>query len=66
MVKITDGNSTKTVTMGMYNDIYRQMGFRIAGSNNEKKVIEPKKVEKEIVVKDAPFKERPNTNSKHK
>ncbi len=65
MVKITDGNSTKTVTMGMYNDIYRQMGFRIVGSNNEKKVIEPKKVEEEVV-KDAPFKERPTTNSKHK
>lgn len=66
MVKITDGSTTKTVTMGMFNDIYRQMGFRIAGSNNEKKVIEPKKVEEEIVVKDAPFKERPTTNSKHK
>lgn len=65
MVKITDGSTTKTVTMGMFNDIYRQMGFRIAGSNNEKKVIEPKKVE-EVVVKDAPFKERPATNSKHK
>ena len=58
MVKITDGNSTKTVTMGMYNDIYRQMGFRIAGSNNEKKVIEPKKVEKEIVVKELKIKKK--------
>lgn len=65
MVKITDGSTTKTVTMGMFNDIYRQMGFRIVGSNNEKKVIEQKKVEEEVV-KDAPFKERPTTNSKHK
>ena len=61
MVKITDGNSTKTVTMGMYNDIYRQMGFRIVGNEIKKEVIEPKKEEE---VKDAPFKERPT--SKHK
>ena len=57
MVKITDGSTTKTVTMGMFNNLYRSMGFKLV---NEKKVIEPKEEE----VKDAQFIERPKTPKK--
>lgn len=60
MIKITDGVNTKNVTMGMYMDLYSNMGYKpvtaVNESKKEIKVEEPKEEPKKEEVR----KERPN------
>lgn len=72
MIKITDGNTTKEVTKGMFENLYSAMGYKLVEDKSElksvrkdetpvKEVSEPKE-EKEEVKKEAPTKGFPKTS----
>ena len=62
MIKITNGNDTKIVTKGMFENLYSGMGYKIVGDKKElkqvEKPVEVKKEEEKVV----PTKERTSSS----
>ena len=49
MIKITDGVNTKIVTLGMFDNLYRNMGYRVV---EDKPVVKKTEEVKEVVVEE--------------
>ena len=51
MIKITDGFNEKTVTKGMFESLYKKMGYKLVAEKREEKVIKENTPVVEEVVK---------------
>lgn len=59
MIKITDGVNTKIVTLGMFDNLYSKMGYRVVEDKPIVKQVEEVKEEVKEVLVEKPVEEKP-------